>query len=74
MLFQNNKINQSVLENNLFLSPWHSLPLRPSDSVEQDVFQAFIEITRGTTEKMEVDTTQEYNPVFQDLKKDRKSG
>lgn len=62
-----------MIDDNLFLSPWHSLPLRPP-SADLDVFQAFIEITRQTTAKMEVDTTSEYNPVIQDIKKDKETG
>lgn len=33
-----------------------------------------MEITRGTTEKMEVETTMDLNPIVQDQKKDKKTG
>ena len=56
-LLLENDTNPS-LDQALFLSPWHSLPLRPQDAspVDPDIFTGFIEITRGTTAKMEVTT------------------
>ena len=56
------------------MSPWHDLGLRPHNSTELDVFQAVIEITRFTTAKMEVETTRQYNPIVQDLLKNKKTG
>lgn len=50
------------------ISPWHDLPYKP-EGADKDVFQGFIEISRGTTAKMEVLTTQKYNAVVQDLNK-----
>ena len=80
---QSSNIKESRVRNYLYtninqddyipLSPWHGLPLQP-ENAEPDVFQGLIEITRGTTAKMEVDTTDEYNPIVQDVKKDRESG
>ena len=55
------------------LSPWHNLALKPHD-VETDVYQGFIEIQRGTTAKMEVDTGIDFNPIVQDLKEDKATG
>lgn len=54
------------------ISPWHDLALRPHS--ELDVFNTIIEITRGTTEKMETETTMQHNPIVQDQKKDKKTG
>ena len=63
---QSSNIKESRVRNYLYtninqddyipLSPWHGLPLQPKNA-EPDVFQGLIEITRGTTAKMEVDTT-----------------
>lgn len=55
------------------LSAWHDLPLQPLGA-ETDVFSSVIEITRGTTEKMEVETTAEYTPIVQDQKKSKETG
>jgi len=54
-------------------SPWHDIALQPEGS-DADVFNAVIEITRGTTEKMEIETTMQYNPIVQDQKKDKTTG
>ena len=55
------------------ISPWHDLHLRP-DSKELDIFNSVIEIQRQTTEKFEVETTVKFNPIVQDLKKDKQTG
>jgi inorganic pyrophosphatase len=47
------------------MSPWHDIPLKPENS-ETDIYNSIMEITRGTTEKMEVETTMEHNPIVQD--------
>jgi len=50
------------------MSPWHDLALKLEGS-DLDIVQGLIEITRGTTAKMEVATTKPFNPIVQDLKK-----
>lgn len=55
------------------ISPWHDLPYKP-EGADRDVFQGFIEISRGSTAKMEVLTTDNLNPVVQDLKKNKETG
>ena len=52
------------------LSPWHDLPLKEAGQ-EIDHFTAFYEIPRGTLPKMEVATKEQFNPVKQDVKKNK---
>ena len=53
-------------------SPWHDIALKPNK--ELDYFNAFYEIPRNTTAKMEVATDERYNPIKQDVKVDKKTG
>lgn len=46
------------------ISPWHSIPLR-----SKHAFHYVNEIPKGTTEKLEISTSEEYNPIKQDEKK-----
>ncbi|KAL7719961.1 inorganic diphosphatase [Entamoeba marina] len=48
------------------ISPWHSL----NSFVNKDVVNMVCEIPRGTNAKMEISTTQKFNPIKQDLNKD----
>lgn len=50
------------------ISPWHDIPMKDEGS-EPDVFNGVIEITRGGSAKMEVETTSKFNPIVQDQKK-----
>ena len=54
--------------NRVQVSPWHDLALKPEGS-DLDIVQGIIEITRGTTAKMEIATKTAFNPIVQDLKK-----
>jgi len=61
------------------LSPWHDLPLRPTagpsgEKADLDIYTGVIEIERGTTAKMEVETKQVRTPIVQDKKKDKVTG
>lgn len=50
------------------ISPWHDIDLQLSfDSEVGSLFaNMVVEIPKGTTEKMEVDTTSDFNPIKQD--------
>ncbi|KAF0853134.1 mitochondrial inorganic pyrophosphatase [Andalucia godoyi] len=63
--------------NNLTVSPWHDIPLFPKPEASlkghspahvSDVVRFVCEIPRGTTEKMEISTAEDYNPIKQDVK------
>lgn len=54
------------------ISSWHDIPLVSSNgSINKGAILNFVcEIPRGTVEKMEIDTSSEFNPVKQDTRKD----
>ena len=54
-------------KNNKKISPWHSLPA----FVNKDIVNMVCEIPRGTNAKMEINTKEKYNPIKQDLNKDK---
>eukprot|EP00298_Acanthocystis_sp_HF-20_P029199 c8083_g1_i1.p1 GENE.c8083_g1_i1~~c8083_g1_i1.p1 ORF type:complete len:278 (-),score=90.96 c8083_g1_i1:120-953(-) len=58
-------------ENQKKISPWHHIPLLPNQKLDFDsVFNFVCEIPKGTTAKMEIARSLEFNPIKQDLKKD----
>ncbi|EKE36945.1 hypothetical protein ENUP19_0088G0020 [Entamoeba nuttalli] len=48
------------------ISPWHKIPA----FVSKEVVNMVCEIPRGTNAKMEISTTNKFNPIKQDLNKD----
>ena len=68
-----NRPRHFLLQNGKPISPWHDLRLKPENS-DADVFNAVIEISRGTTAKYEVEISNQHNPIVQDQKKDKKTG
>jgi len=53
-------------------SPWHDLPLFPtSDSRRSRIISYVNEIPKGTRPKMEIQTKEKFNPIGQDIKKDK---
>jgi len=48
------------------VSPWHDLPLVAD--AEKHIYNAIIEIPRGTTAKLEISTGEDHNPIRQDVK------
>merc|ERR1712008_441242 len=51
-------------ENGKPISPWHDIPL-----MDGDAYNMVVEIPKMTKAKMEVATTEEFNPIAQDEKK-----
>jgi len=52
------------------ISPWHDIPLIAGKTETDDVIFNYInEISRGKVEKMEINKTEEWNPIKQDIKK-----
>ena len=54
---------------NEFVSPFHDIPLFADKS--NNVFNAVIEIPRWTNAKMEINKKEKFNPITQDVKKDK---
>jgi hypothetical protein len=52
---------------NEFVSPFHDIPLFADR--ENNVFNAVIEIPRWSNAKMEINKTEKFNPITQDVKK-----
>ena len=55
------------IKNGKKISPWHSLPA----FVNKEVVNMVCEIPRGTNAKMEINTKEKFNPIKQDLNKDK---
>jgi len=51
------------------ISPWHDIPLYKDE--ESKVFNFVVEIPMYTTAKMEVNKEQPYNPIIQDVSKEK---
>lgn len=49
------------------ISPWHDIPLKAEGAI--DTFNFISEIPKNSKAKMEVMTTEEHNPIAQDIKK-----
>lgn len=50
------------------VSPWHDVPLHPSTSEAEDMFNFIVEIPMYSTAKMEVMKGEPHNPIKQDMK------
>ncbi|KAL9647681.1 hypothetical protein ABK040_015170 [Willaertia magna] len=58
---------KSANNNNIFISPWHDIPLFANQS--KTLYHFINEIPKNTLRKMEVNTKEEFNPILQDVKK-----
>lgn len=53
------------------VSPWHHIPTSDDTTlIENSTLNFVCEIPKGTTAKMEIDTSTSLNPIVQDTKKD----
>ena len=52
------------------ISPWHDVPLMNKSGVHAGTFNMVVEIPKWTRQKFEVDTTETFNPIRQDLTKE----
>lgn len=60
-------------QSNDFLSPWHEIELVPS-TMESSHLTGVIEITNGTTAKLECNLKEAHNPVMSDTNKNKETG
>jgi hypothetical protein len=54
---------------NEFVSPFHDIPLLANAAT--NVFNTVIEIPRWSNAKMEINKKEKFNPITQDVKKDK---
>lgn len=66
---QNYKVYLKNTETNEFVSPFHDIPLVANK--EKKTFHAVIEIPRWTNAKMEINKKEKFNPINQDIKKEK---
>ncbi|KAG5511953.1 hypothetical protein JKF63_07778 [Porcisia hertigi] len=56
---------------NAAMSAWHDLPLRPGAAADPLVFTCVTEIPKGTRAKLELSKEEPYNPIKQDIFKNK---
>jgi inorganic pyrophosphatase len=54
---------------NEFVSPFHDIPLQADTAA--NTFNTVIEIPRWSNAKMEINKKEKFNPIIQDVKKDK---
>lgn len=67
---KNNKYRMTFHENGEQISPWHDIPLK-TEQQEGGIYNFICEIPKYTKPKMEINTKEKYNPIEQDMKKEK---